>query len=45
MEPINLKRYILERMNQVLANEPDEVRATYVQARTKEHREQLDAVR
>jgi DNA repair photolyase len=43
MEHINLKRYIRERMDQVLAHEPDEVREAYVQARTKEHREQLDA--
>ncbi len=44
MEHINLKRYIRERMDQVLADEPDEVRKAYVQARTKEHREQLDAI-
>ncbi|WP_329277303.1 SPL family radical SAM protein [Streptomyces sp. NBC_01451] len=44
MEHINLKRYIRERMDQVLADEPDEVREAYVQARTREHREQLDAI-
>jgi DNA repair photolyase len=44
MEHINLKQYIRERMDQVLADEPDEVREAYVQARTKEHREQLDAI-
>jgi DNA repair photolyase len=44
MEHINLKRYIRERMDQVLADEPDEVREAYVHARTKEHREQLDAI-
>lgn len=44
MEHINLKRYIRERMDQVLADEPDEVREAYVQARTQEHREQLDAI-
>jgi DNA repair photolyase len=44
MEHINLKRYIRERMDQVLADEPDEVREAYVQARTKEHREQLDVI-
>ncbi|MFJ8716707.1 SPL family radical SAM protein [Streptomyces violaceus] len=44
MEHINLKRYIRERMDQVLADEPDEVREAYVQARTKEHRERLDAI-
>jgi DNA repair photolyase len=47
MEHINLKRYIRERMEQVLTDEPDEpdeVREAYLQARTKEHREQLDAI-
>ncbi|MDF3143635.1 MULTISPECIES: radical SAM protein [unclassified Streptomyces] len=44
MEHINLKRYIRERMDQVLAGEPDEVREAYLQARTKEHRERLDAI-
>jgi DNA repair photolyase len=44
MEHINLKRYIRERMDQVLADEPDEVREAYVQARSNEHREQLDAI-
>jgi len=44
MEHINLKRYIRERMDEVLADEPDEVREAYVQARTKEHRDQLDAI-
>ncbi|WP_328976240.1 hypothetical protein [Streptomyces canus] len=38
MEHINLKRYIRERMDQVLTGEPAEVREAYVQARTKEHR-------
>ncbi|MFJ2238164.1 hypothetical protein [Streptomyces sp. NPDC087859] len=31
-------------MDQVLAGEPEDVREAYVQARTKEHREQLDAI-
>ena len=44
MEHINLKRYIRERMNPLLAAEPAEVRDAYVQARTKEHRQQLDAI-
>ncbi|MDJ0460755.1 hypothetical protein [Streptomyces sp. H27-C3] len=44
MEYINLKRYIRERMNQVLADELDDVREAYLQARTKEHREHLDAI-
>lgn len=44
MEHINLKRYIRERMDQVLAGEPEEVREAYLQARGKEHREQLDAI-
>lgn len=44
MEHINLKRYIRERMDQVLADEPEEVREACLQARTKEHREQLDAI-
>ncbi|WP_405607113.1 hypothetical protein [Streptomyces sp. NBC_00076] len=42
-EHINLKRYIRERLDQVLADEPEEVREAYLQARTKEHREQLGA--
>ncbi|KND38419.1 hypothetical protein IQ64_38500 [Streptomyces stelliscabiei] len=44
MEHINLKRYIRERMDQVLADEPEDVREAYLQARTSEHREQLDAI-
>jgi DNA repair photolyase len=44
MEHINLKRYIRDRMDQVLADEPEEVREAYLQARTKEHRERLDAI-
>lgn len=44
MEHINLKRYIRERMNEVLDGEPEGVRLAYVQARTKEHREQLDGI-
>lgn len=44
VEHINLKRYIRERMEQVLTDEPDEVREAYLQARTKEHRQQLDAI-
>ncbi|MBR8640463.1 radical SAM protein [Streptomyces tuirus] len=44
MEHINLKRYIRERMDAVLADEPEDVREAYVQARTKDHREQLDAI-
>jgi hypothetical protein len=44
MEHINLKRYIRERMDQVLADEPENIREAYLQARTKKHREQLDAI-
>ncbi|PPS70209.1 MULTISPECIES: SPL family radical SAM protein [Streptomyces] len=44
MEHINLERYIRERMDQVLADEPEDVREAYLQARTKEHREQLDTI-
>jgi DNA repair photolyase len=44
MEHINLRRYIRERMDQVLADEPDDVRQAYLQARTRQHREQLDAI-
>jgi len=44
MEHINLKRYIRERMDQVLADEPEDVREAYLQAQTKEHRAQLDAI-
>ncbi|MEH0630461.1 radical SAM protein [Streptomyces stelliscabiei] len=44
MEHINLKRYIRERMDQVLADEPEDVREEYLRARTSEHREQLDAI-
>lgn len=42
MEHINLKRYIRDRMNPVLENEPEEIRAAYIQARAKAHRQQLD---
>ncbi|MCO1574227.1 radical SAM protein [Crossiella sp. SN42] len=41
---INLKRYVLERMNQVLATEQAMVRAAYVQARVKAYRDRLDAI-
>ena len=44
MEHINLKRDIRERMDQFLADEPEEVREAYLQARTKERREQFDAI-
>ncbi|MFE2644193.1 hypothetical protein ACFXDO_16665 [Streptomyces nigra] len=44
MEHINFKRYIRERMDQVLADEPEQVREAYLQAWTKQHREQLDAI-
>lgn len=44
MEHINLKRYIRERMDAVLAAESEAVQQAYVQARTKDHRERLDAV-
>ncbi|MEQ4724632.1 hypothetical protein [Nonomuraea sp. B19D2] len=44
MEHINLKRYIRERMDQVLAGEPEQVREAYLQARTKQHRQQLDVI-
>ncbi|TDD48202.1 radical SAM protein [Kribbella antibiotica] len=44
MEHINLKRYIRERMDQVLTDEPEEIRAAYLQARSKEHRAQLDVI-
>lgn len=44
MEHINLKRYIRERMTPVLAEEPEEVRQAYAQARTKEHRDRLNPI-
>ncbi|MEV3972887.1 hypothetical protein AB0K68_32910 [Streptomyces sp. NPDC050698] len=44
MEHINLKRYIRERLDPGLASEPDDIREAYLQAGTKEHREQFDAI-
>ena len=44
MEHINLKRYIRERMDVVLTDEPEEVREAYVRARSLEHRQVLDAL-
>ena len=44
IEHINLKRYIRERMNTVLTDQPDEVRKAYAHARSVAHREQLDAI-
>ncbi|ANN61973.1 hypothetical protein A9174_34180 (plasmid) [Mesorhizobium loti NZP2037] len=44
IEHINLKQYIRERMNLVLAEEEPQVREAYVQARAKAHRETLDAI-
>jgi hypothetical protein len=44
MEHINLKRYIRERMDPILADESPEVREAYAKARSKEHREALDAI-
>ena len=44
IEHINLKRYIRERMNLVLTDEPEEVRAAYVRARSTEHRQTLDVI-
>jgi hypothetical protein len=35
---------IRERMDRVLADEPEDVREAYLRARTKEHRGQLDAI-
>jgi len=42
MEHINLKQYIRERMNPVLAREPLAIQEAYVQARTKGYRHRLD---
>lgn len=44
MEHINLKRYITERMNPVLENEPDDVKAAYSGARKSDHRARMDAI-
>lgn len=44
IEHINLKQYIRERMNLVLAEEEPQVREAYVRARAKAHRETLDEV-
>lgn len=44
MEHINLKRYITERMNSVLAAESPEVQVAYLRARSKEHRAALDII-
>ena len=44
MEHINLKQYIRERMSPILAEEPPEVRESYVRARSKEHRAALDEI-
>lgn len=43
MEHINLKQYIRERMNPVLIAESLETQNAYIRAKTKEHRQQLDA--
>ena len=44
IEHINLKQYIRERMNLVLAEEEPQVREAYVRASAKAHRETLDAI-
>lgn len=44
MEHINLKRYIRERMNPVLADEQPDVQEAYLRARTKKHRSDEDAL-
>lgn len=44
MEHINLKQYIRERMQPLLAAEPGEVQQAYLRARSREHRQQLDAI-
>lgn len=44
MEHINLKRYIRERMDPILATESKEVQEAYIHARTKAHRQQLNAI-
>ena len=44
VEHINLKQYIRERMNLVLAEEEPEVREAYARARAKSHREKLDEI-
>ncbi|NSY39321.1 radical SAM protein [Leisingera sp. ANG59] len=44
MEHINLKRYIVERMNKVLEGEPDSVQAAYKNARKASHRERMDDI-
>jgi DNA repair photolyase len=43
IEHINLKRYIRDRMSQV-RGEPEDVRTAYVNARSDEHRQRLDAI-
>lgn len=44
IEHVNLKQYIRERMNLVLAEEEAQAREAYVRARAKGHRETLDAI-
>lgn len=44
MEHINLKQYIRERMNPVLASEPAAVQEAYIQTRTKGYRHRLDGI-
>ena len=44
IEHINLKQYIRERMNLVLAEEEPQVREAYVRARAKDHRQTLDEI-
>jgi DNA repair photolyase len=44
IEHINLKRYIRQRLDDVLADEPDDVRRIYDDARTDEHRARLDDI-
>lgn len=44
MEHLKLQPYIRRRMNEVLDGEPEQVRDTYAQARTKTHRAHLDDI-
>ena len=44
MEHINLKRYITERMNAVLENEPEAVKAAYKTAKKSDHRKKMDEI-
>lgn len=44
VEHMNLRGYILKRLEAFLANQPDDIRAVYAEANTKAHRAALDAL-